>query len=182
MPHTFRNLILPLGFHVLALAGHMRESAGGQAMYSTDTGLRALLFGLFSKVPPDRRLWPMEAFFGAPAFSKKCFALFAVLLPVLILFGDQALWSQQSTSAQPQSDPQALAVVQQAITAMGGTAAWQQVGGATAQSIISRKNLPARTVKWTDDWSTGRVRFRRDKAANDSTLYDPASEHRSPFL
>jgi hypothetical protein len=30
--------------------------------------------------------------------------------------------------------------------------------------VITPQGLPARTVDWTDDWSTGRIRFRRETA------------------
>jgi hypothetical protein len=64
------------------------------------------------------------------------------------------------------SDPRAVAVIETAITALGGKATWLEVGGATAQAVIAPKDLPARKVNWSDDWSKGRVRFRRDSAAS----------------
>ena len=65
----------------------------------------------------------------------------------------------------------AIAVIEKAITAMGGRAAWGQVGGATAEAVISSKDLPIHTVIWSDDWSTGRIRFRRDTAEGEKSKY-----------
>jgi hypothetical protein len=75
--------------------------------------------------------------------------------------------SAGKSQSHDQSDPQAISVVETAITAMGGRAVWLRVGGATAQAVITSKTLPARTVNWSDDWSKGRIRFRRDSAAGE---------------
>jgi hypothetical protein len=85
-----------------------------------------------------------------------------------------ALLAQQTTaitaqSTPSQSDPEALAVVEKAITAMGGKMLWQQVGGAAAQAVTVSQTSPTRTVNWSDDWSTGRVRFRRDSADSETS-------------
>jgi hypothetical protein len=72
-----------------------------------------------------------------------------------------------ATGIAEQSDPQAVEVVEKAIRAMGGREGWKQAGGATAQAVITPKDLPARTVDWSDDWSKGRLRFRRDSAASE---------------
>jgi hypothetical protein len=79
--------------------------------------------------------------------------------------------SNNSTEAtsRAKSDPQAVAVVEGAIAAMGGRSVWQEVGGATAHAVITPKYTPVRAVTWSDDWSKGRVRFRRDSAANESS-------------
>jgi hypothetical protein len=68
----------------------------------------------------------------------------------------------QTVGSTYQSDPKGVAVVEAAIAALGGRTSWQQVGGATAEASISTPNVPVRTVNWTDDWSNGRVRLRRD--------------------
>jgi hypothetical protein len=64
------------------------------------------------------------------------------------------------------SNPQALAIVQQSITKLGGQALWQQVGGVTAQATVSSPGTAPYQINWTDDWSTGSIRFRRDLVAN----------------
>jgi hypothetical protein len=71
------------------------------------------------------------------------------------------------------SDPAALTTVGQAIAALGGQSLWQQVGGATAQATFTPASGAQYGVRWSDDWSTGQVRFRRDttfSAGNHSSL------------
>lgn len=90
-----------------------------------------------------------------------------------VLSVSAAVFFSQLLSAQnavPQSsDPGAIATIQTAIKALGGQSAWQQAGGATATVVISPTGFSSRTLKWTDDWSTGRVRFRRDKTETGAT-------------
>jgi hypothetical protein len=66
------------------------------------------------------------------------------------------------TDTAESSDPAALATVNQAVITMGGTAAWLSLGAATATVRISRTSLPDHVVIWSDDWSSGRNRYRRD--------------------
>lgn len=77
--------------------------------------------------------------------------------------------AQTVASPQTTSDPRALAVIDTAITALGGRASWQRVGAATAEATVASQNGTTRTVNWTNDWSTGRIRFRRDAAPGTSS-------------
>jgi hypothetical protein len=102
--------------------------------------------------------------------SKTMPVAFGIALSILIpLAQAQSPASFNSGGTPQQSDPQAVAAVETAIRAMGGRAAWRQVGGATADVAVTSKDLPVRNVTWSDDWSAGRARFRRDSAASEST-------------
>jgi len=103
--------------------------------------------------------------------DKTMFGAFGILILALASSAQSQVPANSSNAGNSQasasSDPKAVAVVEAAITAMGGRPAWQEVGGATAQAVITPKNTPAHTVNWSDDWSKGRVRFRRDAAASE---------------
>jgi hypothetical protein len=95
-------------------------------------------------------------------------------LITLVAFASTLYLAAQSTPsatsiAPATSDPAALAIVQTAITTLGGQLLWQQAGGATAQVTISPASGAQYTVGWTDDWSTDQVRFRRDHDTNGSS-------------
>jgi len=81
------------------------------------------------------------------------------ILALALSFNAIAVTAQQVDST---SDASALAVVEKSILAMGGRATWRSFGAATVNAQITPERGPERHVAWSDDWSTGRVRFRRD--------------------
>lgn len=97
-----------------------------------------------------------------------CITLALTLLPQLLV---AQFASAPGLSASKTSDPGAIAAVDEAITALGGKQALQQFGGATTQVTISSPKKTPYTVNWTDDWSSGHVRFRRDRpGSNESAI------------
>jgi hypothetical protein len=103
--------------------------------------------------------------------TPKFFAVVAVIYISSILRAQGtpiSAWNVPTTS-----DPAALSTVGLAIAALGGQSLWQQVGGATAQATFTPVSGAQYSVSWSDDWSTGQVRFRRDttfSAGNHSSL------------
>lgn len=88
-----------------------------------------------------------------------------ILASVLVVWQTHLLGQKTSFSGTAiQSDAAAITTIQRAIAAMGGQAAWESVGAATAQLEVSSKGLPTRHVNWSDDWSSGYDRTRRDAA------------------
>jgi hypothetical protein len=86
------------------------------------------------------------------------------VLAFLLLFSLPTLLNSQQTSSSPPRDPQALAAVQKAVTALGGTAL-SQIHDASVQGNI--QILPASanntlSVVWEDAWGNGAPSFRRE--------------------
>ena len=90
-------------------------------------------------------------------------ALFTLLPGCFLVQGTTLPGQSQSSSAAPNNP--AMAMVQQAIAAMGG-AAWAGVGAATAQMTESypQPNIPSIVSVKSDDWSQERVRHRSESA------------------
>ncbi|MGB4783473.1 MAG: hypothetical protein WAQ77_02065 [Candidatus Acidiferrum sp.] len=86
-----------------------------------------------------------------------------VLSFLLILASSPRLNSQQATSTQPQRDPQALAVLQQAITVMGGPAAVAQIQSVVAQgSVVAAPgtSAPSGSFIWEDQFTVQSHEFK----------------------
>ena len=71
------------------------------------------------------------------------------------------------------STPRTLAVVEAGVNARGRNTEWKEVGGATANAIISNQSIPPWGTIWSDDWGKRRDRSRRD---------GPSSEQSTSFL
>ncbi len=90
---------------------------------------------------------------------------FQALVLFWAMFSVSALWAQTSTGpASSKSDPNALAVISKALTALGGAGNWQPIGAATATISISRPVGPIETVQLSDDWHLGYLLSRRDSS------------------
>lgn len=101
-------------------------------------------------------------FRGSYGLCKACLAFQALLLICASLIA-RGLFAQSATSSTSSpSDPNALAIVANALTAMGGAANWQAIGAATTEVSVSRAGVATRTVQWSDDWHLGYVLSRRD--------------------
>jgi hypothetical protein len=104
------------------------------------------------------------------------FAVFLSLALVIVSASAQqqppsnSFIDKSATSIKAQSDAAAIAKVQRAIAAMGGEAAWSVVGAATAKMQSSNKDLPTQHVNWSDDWSSGYNRYRRDSTDQSSSV------------
>jgi hypothetical protein len=92
-----------------------------------------------------------------------------------IIYATQLVLGQGSSVLPPKapttSDPVAMTIINQAIITLGGRALWMQFGGATAQALISHPGGSSESVGWSDDWSTGQVRFRRDRSSKDNRTF-----------
>jgi hypothetical protein len=96
---------------------------------------------------------------------RACVAIEGVAL-ICASFSARAFFAQSATNTMSsQNDPLALAVVTNALTAMGGAANWQAIGAATAEVMVSRPGKQPRTIQWADDWHLGYDLSRRDTQA-----------------
>jgi hypothetical protein len=66
-----------------------------------------------------------------------------------------------------QSDPKALVIVHKAVETMGGATRWQSIGGALVQVVETIPGGRTVTVQWSDDWHSGRSRWRREATGPD---------------
>jgi hypothetical protein len=91
--------------------------------------------------------------------------LYLLTLCLFSLTSTQPLIGQTKPSirenAHPVQDAEALKVIERAVEAMGGKAAWSKTGAAMAQADISLGTLPSERIEWEDDWSTSHPKFRR---------------------
>lgn len=102
--------------------------------------------------PIQRRLTRRCSFIVCQALTVVC---------MIVMIGP--LWSQVITATSTsQSDPNAVALVNKAITALGGAANWQSIGAATAQVVETKPDGSTITVQWSDDWHLRHAQFRRD--------------------
>lgn len=81
------------------------------------------------------------------------------------------VFSQQQNAASimkaPPRDPNALDILQSSLTVMGGADAWTSVKSARRQGQYTKSDSEvASAFTWTDDWSRGIPKFRRDSSAS----------------
>jgi hypothetical protein len=86
----------------------------------------------------------------------------AMLLPPLTV-------AQSQEGSAPLRDPDAIAIIQSSLNAMGGTEAWVLLRAATTTGSLTAPNsASASPFTWTDDWTAG-IRMRRDNTAKDGS-------------
>jgi len=106
-----------------------------------------------------------------------------ILSFVLMLTSSRRLNSQQSTSS-PQRDPQALAVLQQAVAAMGGPTAMAQIQSVVAQGSVvpaPGTSAPSGSFIWEDQFTTQSHEFKATFQSGSLTQVF-VSGHGSPGL
>jgi hypothetical protein len=74
----------------------------------------------------------------------------------------------QTSSTEPPRDPDAVAVVQAALTALGGASSWNELHGAVVTGTVAQADgSNSATFSWADDWSE-KTRMRRESNFSDS--------------
>ena len=126
---------------------------------STSTPKMSLLGYTRSKICPGRADFAFPLRVGSPSFAR------TLLGCVLIQLCTLSSTAQRPASDQATSDPQAVAIVNKSIAALGGVTAWQSIGAATAKVTLSSTGIPTRTVAWAADWSLGYLRSRKDSVS-----------------
>jgi len=108
--------------------------------------------------------------------------LLYVLIPTCLL-AQQTPSTAVSTSSTPVRDPQAVALVQQSLTAMGGTAVGAilnaQVQGTLTPTASS--DVPSGNFTWLDDFSGASFEFRDEVDTTDAVRVE-VSGHGSPAV
>ena len=96
------------------------------------------------------------------------------VLPSVIFVSCQIFAQLPASSvklAAPVRDPSALGVLQLSLDAMGGAAAWNIVKSTRVSGQYAGGDSSGqRSITWTNDWSNGRHRFRRDTKVNGSDI------------
>ena len=72
------------------------------------------------------------------------------------------VWAQSSQDpTQLSSPPDASVLAERTISALGGQEAWSQVKSVESLATITSNRRSAKSVKWTDDWSSGALHASR---------------------